>query len=152
MKKVLSIVLVLAMVLAFAGCGPNDNSLPHEIRDTKDIHFMYDFPEPTYHIVVNYEGAGKSETFEFGAEEYSEDNMLKVSPLVNWFYDLEIQPESISPENIEPAEGNEVFTFIVNGEEAFWYDNRGNKAYLCVDGQYYVVSNPSNPISESGAD
>ena len=149
MKKIMSLVLVFVMVFAFVGCGKHEDIAPTEIRDTDNIHAVYDFPEPTYHVVVNYEGAGKSETFEFGAEEYSENNVLKVSPIVKWFYDLEIQPESMSAEDVEPVEGNEVFTFIVNEKEAFLYDNRGNEAYLCVDGQYYVVSNPSNPIAKA---
>lgn len=149
MKKILAGILALVMVLAFVGCGKNEDVPPDEIRDPKNIHAVYDFPEPTYHVVINYEGAGKSEAFEFGTEEYSEDSILKTAPILEWFYDLEIQPEGISAEDIEPVDGNEVFTFVVNGKEAFWYDNRGNEAYLCVDGKYYVVSNPSNPITES---
>ena len=149
MKKVMLLVLILLMVFTVAGCGKNEDASSYENVDNGNTHFVYDFPEPTYHIVVNYNGEGKSKIFEFGTEEYSEDGMVETFPIAKWFYDLEIQPESISAKDIEQVDGNEVFTFIVNGEEAFWYDSRGSEAYLCVDGQYFVVSNPSNPITEN---
>ncbi len=139
----------MVMVFAFAGCGENEDVSPYEIRDTEDISSVYNFPEPTYHIVINHFVCGKSEAIEFGSEKYNEDSMLKTAPIYQWFYDLEILHEAISSEDIEAVEGNAAFTFVVNGKEAFTYDYRGDKSYIIIGDNYYEVCNPSNPIRQS---
>lgn len=42
-------------------------------------------------------------------------------------------------------EGAESYTFQVEGEYAFTYENRGGEAYLITGGHYYEVRNPSAP-------
>ena len=65
-------------------------------------------------------------------------------PVIEWFYGLELR----ECEEPEPVEGNESYTFIVDGQPAFTYDSRGSEAFVVVNGSWYEVENPSNPPIE----
>ena len=91
-------------------------------------------------ITGSFYSAGKETAFEIGSEEY-DPNDLSTTSVIKWFYDLKLT-NCDKPETVEGSEG---YTFYVNGENAFFYENRGSEAYIFIDGNYYKVSNPSDP-------
>ena len=62
-------------------------------------------------------------------------------PVISWFYDLKLT----ACDEPEAVEGGESYTFKVDGEDAFTYEDRGSEAYIIINGAYYKVSNPSPP-------
>ena len=132
MKKLLILIVVLAWVWGMTGC-----------QKAIDASAVYGFPEPTVQITGLFHSQGIESNFTIGSEEYDPDD-LSVMPVIEWFYGLELR-ECGEP---EPVEGNESYTFIVDGQPAFTYDSRGSEAFVVVDGSWYEVENPSNPPIE----
>ena len=132
MKKLLILIVVLAWVWGMTGC-----------QKAIDASAVYGFPEPTVQITGLFHSQGIESNFTIGSEEYDPDD-LSVMPVIEWFYGLELR----ECEESEPVEGNESYTFIVDGQPAFTYDSRGSEAFVVVDGSWYEVENPSNPPIE----
>ena len=63
---------------------------------------------------------------------------------MEWFYGLKLR----ECEEPEPVEGNESYSFAVDGETVFTYDDRGNEAFVDVGVRWYEVENPSSPPME----
>ena len=131
-KRVLAIVLMFVCLTAFAGCNRYISS--------KDV---YGFPEPTQQINITKISAGQETEYTIGSENYDPED-LSVMPILEWFYGLELT-ESERPEDVE---GNESYTFTVNGQPVFSYDFRGDEAYIIVSDKWYKVKNPSVPPIE----
>lgn len=87
---------------------------------------------------------GTETDFVIGPEKY-DPNDLSVLQVIQWFYGLELA----ACEQPEDGEGGTHYSFYVNGEIVFGYQDRGNEAYVIVSGTWYKVKNPSKPpISE----
>lgn len=130
MKKVIALALALVCVLGLAGC-----------QKTISVSEVYSFPEPTMLITGSFYSQGQEIKFEIGSEDYNPDD-LTTNSVIKWFYDLDL---TVCDEP-EAAEGSEVYTFRVDGKDAFTYEDRGgNEAYIIIDETYYKVSNPSTP-------
>ncbi len=121
MKKKIAIILTVILILSLVACG--------KIVESNEV---YAFPEPPTEINITNYGCGRAATYSL--EEFNS--------IMNWFYKLKIAETNHEP---EPVEGNQLFEIIVDGKEAFSYDNRGNKAYLYVNDKIYKVKNPTNP-------
>ena len=126
MKKITAVLLILLCFTALAGCGGTSS---------KDV---YSFPEPTKEIRVVKASEGIETELVIGSENYDAED-LSVMPVMEWFYGLELK---------ESVEGSECYTFTVDGQLAFTYENRGDKAHIIVDSKWYEVKNPSVPPIE----
>lgn len=122
-------VFAFACVLCLAGC-----------KKTIDGSELYAFPEPTMLITGTVCSQGEETAFEIGSKDYDPKD-LSTAPVIAWFYDLEVT----ACDEPEAVEGAESYTFLVEGEYAFTYENRGGEAYLITGGHYYEVRNPSAP-------
>lgn len=131
MKKITAVLLILMCFTALAGCGGTSS---------KDV---YSFPEPTKEIKVVKASEGIETELVIGSENYDAKD-LSVVPVMEWFYGLELK-ECERPENVE---GSESYTFTVDGQSAFIYENRGDKAHIIADSKWYEVKNPSVPPIE----
>ena len=132
MKNLATLIFVLACMIGLVGC-----------QKTISASDVYAFPEPTVQITGSFYSQGTKSNFTIGSEEYNPDN-LSVMSVLEWFYGLELR----ECEEPEPVEGNECYTFIVDGQPAFTYDNRGGKAFIVVNESWYEVENPSDPPIE----
>ena len=130
MKRMLTIILTMTCVLVLAGCSQKAVSGSE----------VYSFPEPTTMITGSFYSQGQETAFEIGSEEY-DPNDLSTASVIEWFYGLKLTACD-TPETVEGSEG---YTFYVNGENAFSYEDRGSEAYIIIGGNYYKVSNPSAP-------
>lgn len=131
MKKITAVLLILLCFTALAGCGGTSS---------KDVYY---FPEPTKEIRVVKASEGIETELVIGSENYDAED-LSVMPVMEWFYGLELK-ECERPESVE---GSESYTFTVDGQSAFTYENRGDKAYIIADSKWYEVKNPSVPPIE----
>lgn len=122
-------VFAFACVLCLAGC-----------KKTIGGSELYAFPEPTMLITGTVCSQGEETAFEIGSEDYDPKD-LSTAPVIAWFYNLEVT----ACDEPEALEGAESYTFLVEGEYAFTYENRGGEAYLITGGHYYEVRNPSAP-------
>ena len=129
MKKYIAIILSLICVWSLAGC-----------QKTISGSEIYSFPEPTTQIKGSFYSQGEVEEFVIGSEEYNPDD-LSVMPVVKWFYELELT----ACEQPEDGEGAEHYSFIVNGESVFSYQDRGSEAYIIVSDTWYKVKNQLAP-------
>ena len=129
MKKLIALVLVLVCVLSVAGC-----------QKTISASEVYSFPEPTMLITGSFYSQGQETPFAIGSEEYDPNNLSTI-PIISWFNALEMT----ACDEPEEAEGAESYTFMVDGKDAFTYEDRGSEAYIIIDSTYYEVSNPSPP-------
>ena len=135
MKKLIALVLALICVLSFAGC-----------QKTIGAPEVYSFPEPTILITGSFYAQGQEAVFAIGSEEYDPRD-LSVNAVIQWFYGLEL----IACDAPKTAEGSERYTFRVNGEDVFTYEDRGSDAYLMIYSHCYKVCNPSAPPIDKGA-
>ncbi len=134
MKKLTAVLLTILILFSFASCG-------RKIEASE----VYAFPEPTWQITGVLWSQGQEHPFVIGPDQYDPDD-LSALPVISWFYNLKL----VACDEPEIVEGAEVYRFDVKGEEAFCYENRGDCAYIIVDGNYYRVKNPSfPPIEES---
>lgn len=131
MKKITAVLLILLCFTSLAGCSSTSS---------KDV---YSFPEPTKEIRVVKASEGEETEFVIGSENYDAKD-LSVIPVMEWFYGLDLK-ECERPESVE---GSECYTFTVDGQSAFTYENRGDKAHIIVDSKWYEVKNPSVPPIE----
>ena len=122
-------VFAFACVLCLAGC-----------KKTIGGSELYAFPEPTMLITGTVCSQGEETAFEIGSKDYDPKD-LSTAPVIAWFYNLEVT----ACDEPEAVEGAESYTFQVEGEYAFTYENRGGEAYLITGGHYYEVWNPSAP-------
>ena len=122
-------VFAFACVLCLAGCKKTIGGLE-----------LYAFPEPTMLITGTVCSQGEETAFEIGSEDYDPKD-LSTAPVIAWFYNLEVT----ACDEPEAVEGAESYTFQVEGEYAFTYEDRGGEAYLITGGHYYEVRNPSAP-------
>lgn len=122
-------VFAFACVLCLAGC-----------KKTIGGSELYAFPEPTMLITGTVCSQGEETAFEIGSEDYDPKD-LSTAPVIAWFYNLEVT----ACDEPEAVEGAESYTFQVEGEYAFTYENRGGEAYLITGGHYYEVRNLSAP-------
>lgn len=129
MKKIDALLLVLVCVLSLVGC-----------QKTISGSEVYSFPEPTTQITGSFYSQGQETTFEIGSEEYN-PNDVSTTPIIRWFYDLQLT----ACDEPDVVEGSESYRFYVKGKKAFTYENRGREAYIIIGGNYYKVSNPSDP-------
>ena len=132
MKKLLILIVVLAWVWGMTGC-----------QKAIDASAVYGFPEPTVQITGLFHSQGIESNFTIGSEEYDPDD-LSVMPVIEWFYGLKLR----ECEEPEPVEGNESYTFIVDGQPAFIYDSRGSESFIVANGIWYEVENQSDPPIE----
>lgn len=123
------VVFAFACVLCLAGC-----------KKTIGGSELYAFPEPTMLITGTVCSQGEETAFEIGSEDYDPKD-LSTAPVIAWFYNLEVT----ACDEPEAVEGAESYTFQVEGEYAFTYENRGGEAYLITGGHYYEVRNLSAP-------
>ena len=130
MKKLITLVLALVCVLGLVGCNQKAVSASE----------VYSFPEPTTMITVSFYSQGEETAFEIGSEDYDPKD-LSTNEVIQWFYDLELTPCD-EPEAVAGSEG---YTFRVQGEDVFTYEDRGKEAYLILENTYYKVKNPSPP-------
>ncbi|MBQ4347511.1 MAG: hypothetical protein IJC39_03605 [Firmicutes bacterium] len=128
MKKFMMITLLI-FILGASGCNSKTYHEP-----------VYSFPEPTVQIHVSHISQGKETKFTIGPETYDPDN-TSVIPVMEWFYSLELK-ECKEPEVVE---GNELYSFSVDGKPAFSYDHRGNEAFVIVNNIWYRVENQTPP-------
>ena len=136
MKKLVPWILAPICMLGAVGCQETGSALD-----------VYAFPEPTAQITGSFCSQGIERSFTIGPEEYHPDDR-SVMPVIKWFYGLELR-ECREP---EPVEGNESYSFTVDGQPAFIYDIRGSEAFVVVDGRWYEVENPSHPpVAEFGS-
>ena len=134
MKKLLILIAALACACGMAGC-----------QKAIDASAVYVFPEPTVQITGSFCSQGIESNFTIGSEEYDPDD-LSVMPVIEWFYGLKLR----ECEEPEPVEGNESYTFIVDGQPAFIYDSRGSESFIVANGIWYEVENrPNPPIEET---
>lgn len=131
MKKLIPLVLALVCMVGLVGCG----------QKTVSGSEVYSFPEPTTLITGTFYSQGQETTFEIGSEEYNPDDLSTI-PIIKWYYDLKLT----ACDEPEVVEGAESYNFYVKGENAFTYEDRGSEAYIFIDGNYYKVGNPSNPL------
>lgn len=103
---------------------------------------MYSFPEPTTLITGSIYSQGQENTFEIGSEDYDPTN-LSTNSIIKWFYDLELTA-CAEPEAVEGSKG---YTFGIDGEDVFTYEDRGSEAHLIIDSTYYKINNPPPPIN-----
>lgn len=131
MNKITAVLLILLCFTSLAGCSSTSS---------KDVYY---FPEPTKAIKVVKVSEGEETELVIGSENYDAED-LSVIPVMEWFYGLELK-ECERPENVE---GSESHTFTVDGQSAFIYENRGDKAHIIADSKWYEVKNPSVPPIE----
>ena len=129
MKKSIILVFVLICAMGLSGCQKTVNGSE-----------VYSFPEPTTQIMGIFYSQGTENEFIIGSEEYNLDD-LSVMPIIKWFYELELT----ICEEPEVVEGAEHYSFFVNEEEVFGYQDRGSQAYIIVNDTWYEVKNPSAP-------
>ena len=129
MKKWMAFILLLVCAVIFASCQ-------NAIQGSE----LYSFPEPTSEIVVFFYSQGRESQIEIGSEKYDSED-LSTTAVINWFYELKLTACS-EPEMVEGAES---YRFYVKGKSALSYEDRGNEAYIIIDGSYYKVNNPSSP-------
>lgn len=129
MKKLTAFIFTLVCVLVFAGCQKAVSGAE-----------VYSFPEPTTRITGIFYSQGQETAFEIGSEEYN-PNDLSTTAVIQWFYGLKLT----ACDKPETVEGSESYSFYVDGEGAFSYEDRGSEAYIIIGGNYYKVSNPTAP-------
>ena len=129
MKKSIAFILIFVCILGLVGC-----------QKTIQASEVYSFPEPTTQITGAFYSQGQETMFEIGSETY-DPNDLSTLPVISWFYDLELT----ACDEPEAAEGAESYTFQVQGEDAFTYEDRGSEVYIIINSNYYEVNNPSTP-------
>lgn len=129
MRKIWVAVVLISCVIWLAGC-----------QKTIPGADVYAFPEPTTQINGFFYSQGAEYMFSVGSEEYLANDM-SVIPVMEWFYGLEMTACEV-PENVE---GGESYTFYVNGEYAFSYQDRGNEGYIIISDTWYKVKHPSAP-------
>ena len=128
MKKLAAFALALVCASGMMGCG----------QRTVNGSEVYSFPEPTTLITGRFYSQGMQTAFEIGAD----DGDISVNSVIEWFYGLKLTA-CAAPEQVE---GSQAYSFDVDGrEDAFTYEDRGNVAYIIIDGSYYKVGNPSVP-------
>ena len=130
LKKLTTLILALFCVLNLVGCSQQAVSGSE----------VYSFPEPTTMITGYFRSQGQEIAFEIGSEEYNPDD-LSTTPVISWFYNLKMT----ACDEPEVAESSESYDFYVKDEKAFTYEDKGSKAYIIIDGNYYKVKNPSAP-------
>ncbi len=108
MKKLMAFVLILVSVLGLVGCQ-------RAIKGSE----VNSFPEPTTLITGSIYSQGQENTFEIGSEDYDPNN-LSTNSIVKWFYDLELT----ACDEPEAVEGSEGYTFRIDGEDVFTYEDR----------------------------
>lgn len=129
MKNAIPFVLALVCMLSLSACQ----------KPLKGSE-VYSFPEPTTLITGTFYSQGQEIPFEIGSEDYDPKD-LSTNEVIQWFYDLELTPCD-EPEAVAGSEG---YTFRVQGEDVFTYEDRRKEAYLILENTYYKVSNPSAP-------
>lgn len=131
MKKKSVFVLVLTLAFTLAGC----------VAKTIKGNEVYSFPEPTKQITGSFYSQGATNDFVIGTEEYNPDD-LSVMSVIEWFYNLNLR----KCEKPEDVEGGEYYSFEINGETVFGYQDRGgDEAYIIASNTWYKVKNPSVP-------
>lgn len=53
-------------------------------------------------------------------------------------------------EKPEDVEGNNFYSFVVDGKSAFGYDDRGKTAFVSINEKWYEVKNPTIPPIDAG--
>lgn len=129
MKQWIVAAFTSVCLLGLAGC--------QKARKGSELYF---FPEPTTQITGVYDSQGQEIPFEIGSEDYDPKD-LSTNEVIQWFYDLELTPCD-EPEAVAGSEG---YTFRVQEEDVFTYEDRGKEAYLILENTYYKVKNPSPP-------
>ena len=125
----MALVLAIIALLGLVGCQKS-------VRGGD----VYSFPEPTRQITGIIYSQGQENTFKIGPDHFDPDD-LSVLPVVKWFHSLKLKA-CAKPDVVE---GSVSYSFHVNDEEVFTYEDRGNKAYIIIEGNCYKVSNPSVP-------
>lgn len=119
MKKYIVFVLMAIFAFSLVGCQETTHGLD-----------IYTFPEAPKEI--------KCMVYSGGVEKETVINDV----VMDWFYDLNLTP----CEQPEDVEGAEAYSFVVDYETAFIYQDRGNnEAYVISNAQWYKVTNPSTP-------
>lgn len=123
--------MMFALIVVLSGCGGT-------MGNYKDI---YSFPETIERIEVTHSSVLKKTEYIF-----TEDDEEDIKLIIEWFENLELEKY----EQPEQVDGNESYSFVINGETAFVYDYCGTEsAFIIVDGEYYKAKNPSTPPVEN---
>lgn len=102
---------------------------------------LFRFLKPIHTISGKVFEGGRETPFVI-ENDFKTPNGGPVYPVTTWLRGLICIP----CETPETVYGDRVYSFAVDGTEAFAYDDRGGDiAYLIVDGLYYQVQNPSTP-------
>lgn len=94
-------------------------------------------------IVITYASQGSVTEYTVGSETY-DANDKSTHSIIKWFYGLNLK-ECKQPEDVQ---GNEGYTFVVDGKTAFSYDYRESEGFVVVNDVWYEVKNPSAPSIE----
>ncbi len=124
MRRLVFLVLCFCMVFSLSGCSSR-------VAGSS----LYSFPEPTQEIVITHTAGGQT-------REYAVVEMDGLNSVMNWFYQLELTKMDGPPEVVE---GNEGFSFVVDGKHAFSYDHRGSEGYLYIEDAIYEVKPGRKP-------
>lgn len=120
-RHTIAAVLLMGM-LALAGCE----------KEKRDIE-VYSFPKELLQITCSFYSQGEESILEIKPTDFDE--------ISTWFCNLDLT----ACDEPEAVEGGETYWFMVNGQDAFGYEDRGGEAYIICGKDYYKVSNPSTP-------
>lgn len=141
MKKLTTLILIELFTITFVGCKSNiSHPSKPDIASNEKCEEVYSFPEPIPQIKVTYFFQGTETTFTIGSDIYDPNDFSAV-PIAEWFYELNLTACK-KPENLIELE---YYDFIIGENSEFRYEIQGEQTFIVVNGQWYEVSNPSNP-------
>lgn len=128
MKRYMVLIMILVCISGMIDCGKPVSGAA-----------VYSFPESVEQIKVSIYSQGRESEFVIEADDTA---MLAVT---EWYDGLRLIPCD-RPEDVEGAVH---YSFAVNYEMAFGYEDRGNRAYITVSDAWYEVKIPSaSPIAD----
>ena len=119
-------------------------SINTKTSSSTDAASIYSFPEPTMQIKVTHFSHDTETEFIIDSDIYDPKD-TSVSPILNWFYQLELKACEKPDNTIE----NEYYDFVINGKfGGFRYEIQDEQAFIIVRKQWYEIKNPSIPPVE----
>ena len=145
MKKFTAFILIEMFIFILGGCkSATSQSINTKTSSDIDAASIYSFPEPTIQVQVTHFLNDTETEFIIGSDIYDPKD-TSVSPILNWFYELELKACE-KPDNINE---NEYYDFVVDGKfGSFRYEVQDEQAFIIVRKQWYEVKNPSTPPVE----
>ena len=145
MKKFTAFMIIEMFIFILGGCkSATSQSINTKISSSTDAASIYSFPEPTIQVQVTHFLNDTETEFIIGSDIYAPKD-TSVSPILNWFYELELKACE-KPDNITE---NEYYDFVVDGKfGGFRYEIQDEQAFIIVRKQWYEVKNPSTPPVE----